>query len=75
MKAQAISMDLMTAVIIVLLIVVAITAILSEYSSFQEQEAKNRDMEIRGQEAMNSLLSTGDETWSIKSVPSSSEKN
>ena len=70
MKAQAISMDLMTAVVIILLIVVAITAILTEYSSFQEQEAKNRDMEIRGQEAMNSLLSTGDETWENLTHPS-----
>jgi len=63
MKAQAISMDLMSAIVIVLLIVVAISAILTEYSGFQEQEARNRDMEIRGQEAMNSLFSTGDETW------------
>ena len=64
MKAQLLSTDLMVAVLILLVIVGALGIIVFEYSSFGEQQALNRDMELKGQEAINTLtLTEGDKNW------------
>ena len=58
MKAQVISTDLMIAVVILLIIIGALGALILEFTSFEEQKALNRDMELKGQEAMASLTKT-----------------
>jgi hypothetical protein len=57
-KAQVISNDLVVAVLIILIIVGALSAILFEYLSFEEQRAENRDLELKGQEAISTLTGT-----------------
>ncbi|MCD6547383.1 MAG: hypothetical protein J7K22_02410 [Nanoarchaeota archaeon] len=58
MKAQAISMDLFLAIVILLIIITAFSVIIFEFVNFQEQKAQNREMQIKGQAAMNSLITT-----------------
>ena len=58
MKAQAISMDLFIAIVILLIIITAFSVIIFEFVNFQEQKAQNREMQIKGQAAMNSLITT-----------------
>ena len=58
MKAQILSVDLMFAVIILLVIISALTLVLLQYASFESQQAQNRDIEIKTQAALNSLLLT-----------------
>lgn len=58
MKAQAMSLDLIIAIIILLIIISGIGFILIEFSNFQEQSAKNRDMLLKGQSATSSLVQT-----------------
>lgn len=58
MKAQVVSTDLMAAVLIILLIVGALSAILIEYLNFEQQRSENRDLELKGQGAVSTLTST-----------------
>lgn len=58
MRAQILSIDLMFAVIIILIIISAMTLVLLQYSAFESQQAQNRDIEIKTQAALNSLLLT-----------------
>lgn len=67
MKAQAISMDLFFAIIILLVIVTALGIIVFEFTNLQEQKAQNRDMQLKGQSAINSLIySPGSPNWEEK---------
>ena len=58
MKSQMVSMDLMVAVIILLMIIGAVGVILTSYVSFEQQQSENRDLELKGQAAINSLTSS-----------------
>ena len=58
MKAQAISQDLLFSVIIIILIIGALGIILFEFNNFEAQRELNRDMNIKSENAMNSLLQT-----------------
>jgi hypothetical protein len=57
-KAQVVSTDLMVAVMIILLIVGALSAILIEYLNFEQQRSENRDLELKGQGAVSTLTGT-----------------
>jgi uncharacterized membrane protein YqjE len=57
-RAQILSFDLMFAIVILLVIVGAMTLVLLQYAAFEEQQAQNRDIEIKTQAALNSLLLT-----------------
>jgi Tfp pilus assembly protein PilV len=57
-KAQIVSNDLIVAVLIILVIVGALSAILVEYLNFEQQRAENRDLELKGQGAISTLTST-----------------
>jgi hypothetical protein len=52
MKAQVISTDLMVAVLIILIIISAIGVLLIDYLGFDQQSSENRDLGLKGQEAM-----------------------
>jgi len=52
------SIDLVFSVIILLIIISALTIVLLQYTSFEEQQSQNRDIEIKTQAALNSLLLT-----------------
>lgn len=56
MKAQIISMDLFIALVIILGILVGYVVIIENFVDMHEQHIKNRDMQIRGQAAINALL-------------------
>jgi len=58
MKGQMLSIDLVFSVIILLIIISALTIVLLQYTSFEEQQSQNRDIEIKTQAALNSLLLT-----------------
>jgi hypothetical protein len=58
MKGQMLSIDLVFSVIILLIIISALTVVLLQYASFEEQQSQNRDIEIKSQAALNSLLLT-----------------
>jgi hypothetical protein len=58
MKGQMLSTDLVFSVIILLIIISALTVVLLQYASFEEQQSQNRDIEIKSQAALNSLLLT-----------------
>ncbi len=67
MKAQVISMDLFFSIMILLIIVTALGVIIFEFTSLQEQESQNRDMQLKGQAAINSLIySPGSPNWEEK---------
>lgn len=59
MKGQIISTDLMVAVLILLVIITGTFFLLDEFTNFQEQKDKNRDIELRGQNAIETLLTHG----------------
>lgn len=60
MKAQIISMDLMIAVLIVMIIIGALTVLLYQYQTYEQQKTESRDMELQSESALNNLLmSTG----------------
>lgn len=58
MKAQIISLDIMFAIVIILIILTSMTVVLLQYTSFEEEQSENRDIEIKTQTAINSLLLT-----------------
>ena len=58
MKGQIISIDLLVTIVILLIIIGGVGFIVGEFSAFQEQKAKNRDMLIKGQSASSSLTQT-----------------
>jgi len=59
MKGQTLSMDLMIAIVILLFIFTTLSFIVYEYTTMEENRAENRDMELKAQSAMSSLLETG----------------
>ncbi len=56
MKAQIISMDLFIALVIIMGILVAFGFIIADFTEIHELEMENREMQIRGQAAINALL-------------------
>ena len=56
MKAQVISMDLFLAIIILLSIIGGLAYFMIDFVDLYEQQAINREMQIRGQAAINALL-------------------
>ena len=58
MKSQVVSMDLMVAVLILLIIIGAAGVLLTAYLNFEQQQSENRDLEIKGQAAINSLTNS-----------------
>ncbi len=58
MKSQVISMDLMVAVLILLIIIGAAGVLLTDYLNFEHQQSENRDLEIKGQAAINTLTNS-----------------
>ena len=58
MKAQIMSQDLVFAVILIILIVGALGVIIFEFDVFETQRSQNRDMRLKSENAMDSLLQT-----------------
>ena len=56
MKSQMISMDLFVAVTILLIIIAGLTIVVHEFNVNQEQMVENRDMQLKGEAAINSLV-------------------
>ncbi|HDQ60009.1 MAG TPA: hypothetical protein ENN30_02340 [Candidatus Woesearchaeota archaeon] len=65
MRAQAISNDILFAAMIIILIIGALGIIIFEFENFESQREQNRDMMIKSENAMNSLLQTpgNPENW------------
>jgi hypothetical protein len=65
MKGQILSVDLMFAVLIILIIISALTYVLTQYAVFEMQQQQNTDIEVKIQAAASSLLlGTGNPpTW------------
>jgi septal ring-binding cell division protein DamX len=61
LKAQAISMDLFIAITILMIIIAGMAIITHEMIVNEEQASMNRDMQLKGEAAINSLVySPGD---------------
>lgn len=58
MKGQIFSLDLMFAVVIILIIISGLALIALQYTAFHDREVQNRDLELKTQAAMNSLILT-----------------
>jgi Tfp pilus assembly protein PilV len=58
MKGQIFSFDLIFAVIVLLIIISALAAITTQYALNQQAASQNRDIQIKTQAAMNSLVLT-----------------
>lgn len=58
MKAQILSLDLMIAIIILLFIFSTLSFIVYEYINLENERAVNRDMELKAQSTMSSLIET-----------------
>ena len=65
MRSQAISQDLLFAAIVVLLIIGALGIIIFEFNNFESQRELNRDMRLKSENAMDSLIQTpgNPENW------------
>ena len=55
MKAQMISMDLFIAITILMIIIGGMGVMIYEFNINEEQQSQNRDMQIKGEAAINSL--------------------
>lgn len=68
MKGQIISMDLFIAIMILMIIIGGVGVMIYEFKVHEEQAALNRDMQLKGETAINSLIySPGTEGWENKS--------
>jgi len=56
MKAQIFSMDLFIAITILLIIIGGLGIIIYEFNVHQQETAENRDMQLKGEAAINSLI-------------------
>ena len=56
MKSQIISMDLFVAITILLIIIAGLTIVIHEFNVSQQQMAENRDIQLKGEAAINSLV-------------------
>ena len=56
MKAQIFSMDLFIAITILLIIIGGLGVIIYEFNIHQQEMAENRDMQLKGEAAINSLV-------------------
>ena len=58
MKSQALSMDLFMAITILLVIVSGMALVIHEFMANEEQSAMNRDMQLKGEAAINSMVNS-----------------
>ncbi len=58
MKAQIFSMDLFFAIVVVLIIISAVSFVILDFVDIHERELEMRDMQIRGQRAVDSLINS-----------------
>ena len=58
MKSQALSMDLFIAITILLVIVSGMALVIHEFMANEEQSAMNRDMQLKGEAAINSMVNS-----------------
>jgi uncharacterized protein YpmB len=56
MRGQALSIDLVFAIMILLIIVSTLSVITLQYAQYENEKARNRDLEIKAQYASNTLL-------------------
>ncbi len=58
MKAQIFSMDLFFAIVVILIIVSAIGFLVLDFTEIHQREVEMRDMQIKGQRAVDSLVTS-----------------